>query len=140
MEEKQKQVPYLYITEQGKKDNETIVRALKLPVSVIVHINENGAACVELKESLENDKSKFVCEFQAMPTVKIPGNLLLVAEKMKIEKVISIAVSGWIAIFLRDGVFCTDSKKETFVHSFDLRDVSKRLSENLDDVYSKFIL
>ena len=139
MEEKQIQVPYLYITEQGKEDNETIVRALKLPVSVIAHINENGTARVELRESLENDKSRFVCEFQATPTVKIPENLLLGAEEMKIEKVISIAVSGWIAIFLRDGVFCTDSKKETFVHSFDLRDVSKRLSKNLDEVYSKFV-
>ena len=135
MEEKQIHTPFLYIVEPGETDNETIVRALRLPVSVKVHINEKGTASVELRECLENGRTRFACDFEAAPSVSIPENFKLQADELKIEEAISVAVSGWIAIFLRDGVFCTDKKKEHLVHTFDLRDVSKRLSANLDRIY-----
>ena len=139
MEEKQILTPYLYIVEPGEADNEKIVRALKLPVSVKVHINEKGTACVELRECLENGKTRFACGFEAVPSVPIPENFKLRADELKFEDAISVAVSGWIAIFLRDGVFCTDKKTEHLVQTFDLRDVSKRLTANLDEIYHKFI-
>lgn len=135
MEEKNGQAQYLYISEPGETDNETIVRALKLPVSVTVNINDKGTAVVQLKESDENGKFRFACEFEATPSVKVSENMRLVIDEMELEKSISIAVSGWITIFLRDGIFYIDKKKEVFIHAFDLRDVSKRLSANLDDTY-----
>ena len=139
MEEQQIHTPYLYIVEPGEADNEKIVRALKMPVSVKVHINEKGTACVELRECLENGKTRFACDFEAVPSVPIPENFKLQADELKFEDAISVAVSGWIAIFLRDGVFCTDKKTEHLVHTFDLRDVSKRLAANLDEIYHKLI-
>lgn len=138
MEEKKEQSPYLYITEAGVDDNETIVRALRLPVCVIANINSKGVACVELRETSDQGKFRFATDFEAFPSMPVPQDINRLVDEMEIEKNISIAVSGWISIFLRDGIFCTDKKNQTFISSFDLREVGKRVSQNLDDVYTKY--
>ena len=87
MEEKNGQAQYLYISEPGETDNETIVRALKLPVSVTVNINDKGTAVVQLKESDENGKFRFACEFEATPSVKVSENMRLVIDEMEFKAV-----------------------------------------------------
>ena len=55
-----------------------------------------------------------------------------------LEDNIGKTVAGWISIYMRDGVFCTDSKKLTFVSYLDLRDIAARVEKNLEDVYNKY--
>lgn len=138
MEEKTDKNQYLYITEEGVDDNESIVRALRLPVCVIANIDGKGVACIELRESQEPGKFRFATDFEVFPNSPVPQDINYLVDELQIEKAISIAVSEWITIYLRDGVFCTDSKKETLIRSFDLRDVSKRLSRKLDEIYTKY--
>lgn len=127
----------LYITGYGDDENETIVYALTMPVSVRATIEKDGSLHVSFYEYTP-DKPQFVCHTYAVPDATPPTKLdKLVCDKSLGENVAK-TVAGWIATYMRDGVFCTDSKKETFLRMFDLRDVAERLAANMTDVYNKY--
>lgn len=127
----------LYISGYGDNENETIVYALNMPVSIRATIEEDGNLHITFYEYTP-DKPKFVCHTYVVPDVIPPAELdKLVCDK-SLDDAFAKTVGGWIAIYMRDGVFCTDSKKETFVRSFDLRDIAERLSCNLNDIYNKY--
>lgn len=128
----------LYISGYGEDSNETVVYALNMPVSVTVHIENNGSGIVEFREKTEKDNWKLVCQTGFIPDATPPVRMGDFDKDYNLEDNISKTVAGWITVFMRDGVFCTDSKKQTFVYSFDLRDIAERLQKNLEEVYQRY--
>ncbi|MBQ8189298.1 MAG: hypothetical protein IJZ44_05930 [Lachnospiraceae bacterium] len=128
----------LYISGYGEDSNETVVYALNMPVSVTVYIDNNGSGIVEFKEKTEKDNWKHVCQTGFIPNATPPVRMIDFEKDYSLEDNIGKTVAGWISIYMRDGVFCTDSKKETFVSYLDLRDIAARVEKNLEDVYNKY--
>lgn len=127
----------LYVSGYGDDENETVVYALNMPVTVRVTIEEDGVLVVAFYEYAP-DNSRFVCQTYVVPDVAPPTRLDMLVRDKSLDDTIARTVAGWVAVYMRDGVFCTDSRKETFVRNFDLRDVAERLADNMNDVYSKF--
>lgn len=128
----------LYISEYGNDENETIVHALDMPVSVTTFIGDDGSACIEFREKTELENWRLVCQTGVIPDVEPPVQFDRLKKEKGIEEAVSKTVAGWISIFMRDGEFCTDPEKLTFVHTFDLRDVAVRVQKNLEEVYQKY--
>ena len=128
----------LYISEYGEDSNETVLHAIALPVIIRVYLDKDGTVLLEFCEKTDGDGVRFVCQTNVVPSVAPPVRLRDLNYEISLEENIAKTVTGWIAIYMRDGVFCTDSKKETFVRAFDLRDVAERLQNNLDDIYNKY--
>lgn len=128
----------LYISGYGRSENETIVYALTMPVSVTTIIDDDGSAWVEFREKTEQDNWQVVCQTGVIPDVAPPARWNELKHEKDVENAISKTVAGWISIFMRDGVFCTDAQKLTFLSSFDLRDVAKRLQKDLEELYRKY--
>lgn len=127
----------LYLSGCGEYSNETVVYALNMPVSVTIYIDNNGGA-IEFREKTEKDNWRYVCgvRFSA-------GNGTLVRmtdfkKDYSLEDNMAKTVAGWVSIYMREGVFFTDSKKLTFVSQLDLRDIAARVEKNLEDVYEKY--
>lgn len=128
----------LYISGYGRSENETIVYALTMPVSVTTIIDDDGSAWVEFREKTEQDNWQVVCQTGIIPDVAPPARWNELKHEKDVENAISKTVAGWISIFMRDGLFCTDGEKQTFVSFLDLRDIAERLRKNIDDVYNKY--
>ena len=128
----------LYISEYGEDSNKTVLHAIALPVIIRVFLDKDGTVLLEFCEKTDGDSVRFVCQTNVVPSVAPPVRLRELSCEISLEENIAKTVAGWIAIYMRDGVFCTDSNKETFVRSFDLRDVAERLNNNLVDIYNKY--
>lgn len=128
----------LYISGFGTDSNETVLYAITFPVAIRTYLDKDGTVLLEFREKTETDGEKLVCQTNVVPSVSPPARLKDLDSDIWLEDNIAKTVAGWIAIYMRDGVFCTDSKKETFVRAFDLRDVAERLQNNLDDIYNKY--
>lgn len=128
----------LYISEYGADSNETILHAVNMPVIIRVYLDKDGTVLLEFCEKTDGDGVRFVCQTNVVPSVAPPVRLRDLDYEISLEENIAKTVAGWIAIYMRDGVFCTDSNKETFVRSFDLRDIADRLQKNLEEVYEKY--
>ena len=137
-EQKTENGKILYISAYGNDENETIVYALNMPVSVSTFIGDDGSASIEFREKTERDNWRLVCQTGVIPDVEPPTRFSALKHEKGLEESVSKTVAGWITIFMRDGVFCTDSKKQTFVYNFDLRDIAERLQKNLEEVYQRY--
>lgn len=128
----------LYISGFGTDSNETVLHAITLPVAIRTYLDKDGTVLLEFCEKTGVDGVRFVCQTNIVPSVAPPVRLRDLSYEINLEENIAKTVAGWIAIYMRGGVFCIDSKKETFVRIFDLRDVAERLQNNLDDIYNKY--
>lgn len=128
----------LYISGYGLDSNETVVYALNMPVSVTVCLENNGSGIVEFREKTEKDNWKLVCQTGFIPDATPPVRMNDFEKDYNLEDNIAKTVAEWISVYMRDGVFCTDSKKLTFVSCLDLRDIAARLEKNMEDVYNKY--
>ena len=128
----------LYISEYGTDSNETILHAVNMPVTIAAYLDDDGTLDINLHEKTATSGQRLVCRTTVVPSVPPPAKLKDLERDKCLEDNIAKTVAGWIAIYMRDGVFCIDSKKETFVRIFDLRDVAERLQNNLDDIYNKY--
>ena len=135
--EKEKDSQILYITGYGNDDNETVVYALNMPVNVRAEIEEDGTLNVAFYEYTP-DKSNFVCQTHVVPDAAPPTRLADLVRDKSLDEALARTVGGWIAVYMRDGVFCTDACAMTFMQSFDLRDIAERLEKNMNDVYNKY--
>ena len=129
--------PVLYMSGYGDDSMETVVYSLRMPVRVTAYVYEDGNAMVEFSEKCGGGQ-RVVCQTTVVPDVEPPHRLCQLVADKNLDDNIAKTVAGWIAIYMRDGVFCTDSCKGTFVHQLDLRDVAYRLQDNLNDVYNRF--
>ena len=59
-------------------------------------------------------------------------------QKYDLEDNISKNISGWISVFMREGIFYTDAKKGTSVNFLDLRDIAARVEKEVAEVYSQY--
>ena len=109
-----------------------------MPVSVTVYIENNGSGIVEFREKTEKDNWKLVCQTGFIPDATPPVRMSDFEKDYNLEDNIAKTVAEWISVYMRDGVFCTDSKKPTFVSCLDLRDIAARLEKNMEDVYNKY--
>ena len=128
----------LYISGYGNDDNETALYALTMPVTVAAFIDHNGQGTIEFYEATESEVQLAVCQTGFIPNATPPSRMEEMSRDLCLEENISKTVAGWISIFMRDGIFCTDSEKLTFVSGLDLRDIAARLEKNMDDVYNKY--
>ena len=128
----------LYISEYGADSNETILHAVNMPVIIAAYLDDDGTLDINLHEKTVTSGQRLVCRTTVVPSVPPPARLKDLERDKCLEDNIAKTVSGWISIFMRDGVFCTDSRKETFLQSLDLRDIAERLRHNLDDVYNRY--
>jgi len=129
----------LYISGYGDDENETILHALTMPVTIAAFIHHNGHGTIEFYETAEDDGVDLpVCQTGFIPEATPPVRMTELVKDLFLEENISKTVAGWIAIYMRDGVFCTDSEKQTFVSNLDLRDIAERIERNLDNVYNKY--
>lgn len=128
----------LYISEYGNDENETIIHALTMPVSVTVYIDDNGKGCVEFREKTDQDNWRCVCQTGFIHNVEVPVQFKELKLQKNLEETVAKTVATWISIYIRNGIFCTDSKKQTFVSYLDLRDIASRIEKNLEDVYNSF--
>ena len=128
----------LYISGYGDDENETVVYALNMPVSVTVYIDNNGSGIVEFREKTEKDNWQLVCQTGFIPGATPPVRMRDFEKDYNLEDNLAKTVAEWISIYMRDGVFCTDKKQLTFVSFLDLRDIRERLEKNMDDVYNKY--
>ena len=67
----------LYISGYGEDSNETVVYALNMPVSVTVHLENNGSGIVEFREKTEKDNWKLVCQTGFIPDATQPVDIHL---------------------------------------------------------------
>lgn len=128
----------LYISGYGNDSNETVVYALTMPVCIIAHVDDDGTAAIEFWEKTGIDEEQLVCRTNIIPDVEPPADFAELKYKLDLDGNVAKTVAGWVSIFMREGIFCTDSCKETFVHFFDLRDIAARLEKNLEEVYEKY--
>lgn len=126
----------LYITGYGNDSNETTVYALTMPVNITAHIDIDGSALVQFKGKQDDGLWQTVCQTGVVPDVEPPSDFEKV--KKELEEAVAKTVAGWITVYMRDGIFCTDKGKMTFSCQFDLRDVMVRLQKNLEEVYAKY--
>ena len=138
-EKKNKDGKILYISGCGDDDNETVLYALTMPVTVAAFIDHNGQGSIEFYEAAKEDEVQLpVCQTRFIPNTTPPLRMNEMSKDLCLEKNISKTVASWISIFMRDGIFCTDSKVLSFVSHFDLRDIAERLGKNMEDVYNKY--
>lgn len=109
-----------------------------MPVSVTVYIDDNGKGCVEFREKTDQDNWRCVCQTGFIPNVEVPVQFKELKSQKNLEETVAKTVAGWISIYMRDGTFCTNSNKLTFVSFLDLRDIASRIEKNLEDVYNSF--
>lgn len=128
----------LYISGYGEDSNESVVYALNMPVSVTVHLENNGSGIVEFREKTEKDNWKLICQTGFIPDATPPVRMSDFEKDYNLEENIAKTVAEWISVYMRTGMFCTDSKKLTFLSCFDLRDIAARLEKNMEDVYNKY--
>lgn len=107
-----------------------------MPVSVKVYIDYNGSGRIELREKIGPDNWKCVCQTGFISNVEVPVQFKELKSVMNLEETVAKTVAGWISIYMRDGTFCTNSNKLTFVSFLDLRDIASRIEKNLEDVYN----
>lgn len=128
----------LYMTGYSDDSNETVVYALDMPVSVAVHIEMDGSVLIQFRERQEHGHWRTVCQTGVVPDIAPPADFANLKNELDLDENIAKTVAGWVTIFMREGTFCTDSSKMTFVSFFDLRDIADRLQKNLEEVYEKY--
>ena len=128
----------LYISGYGDDENQTILYALTMPVTIQVFIDHNGEGTIEFYGKEKCEVELPTCQTGFIPNTTPPSRVLELEKDLHLEDNIAKTVASWISIFMRDGIFCTDSEKQTFVSFLDLRDIAARLEKNLEDIYNKY--
>lgn len=128
----------LYLSGFGDDSNETVTYALSMPILVTTYIDDDGSGIIEFGEKMEKDNWRLVCQTGFIPDVVPPAPVKQLKQKYDLEDNISKNISGWISVFMREGIFYTDAKKGTSVNFLDLRDIAARVEKEVAEVYSQY--
>ena len=131
---------FLHVVEKDFDDlTSKIVKAWQLPIKVNVYIEDTvGDGIVHFYSPSSEREDGFVSEIYLFSWTDKPKRLKNLIIEKELANQITLHITEWIVIFIREGKFYLDDSKTDFINSFNLEAVADRATRVLNSLYRKY--